>query len=140
MVEVKETKQEAEQEIPAVPQWQSFSDDQALLKHIRSKKPAEELVDVPEWDTQLLCRALNGPGYVEVEMKAYSEELKNTDYRRVFPLVVLYGARNPATGNLFFRTVQDVEELDGPPVARLAMKILRLSRMLASDAERTKKN
>jgi hypothetical protein len=32
--------------------------DEEFLQHITSKEPAEELLDVPEWDKQVLCKAL----------------------------------------------------------------------------------
>lgn len=121
--------------------WQSFEDDQAFLAHILSKKPAEELVEVPEWDVKILCRALNAEHRLKVQMAAYDTKTKLSDYRKHFPLVTMGGAVNPVTGKLAFTEAhRDFLEQHGGVVERLAVTILRLSRMLADDAERAKKN
>lgn len=120
-----------------------FDDDMAFLKHITSKKPAEELIDVPEWSVQILCKALTAESRIEIQIAGYDDKQKRTDYRRVFHMIVMAGCYNPTTGHrIFTASHKDVimRELDGAVVERLALAILRLSGMLASDAERTKKN
>lgn len=122
--------------------WQTFDDDNALLAHILSKKPAEELVEVPEWNAKVLCRALYASERIEIDALAYNKETKMTNYSKVSHLVVLYGCRNPATGNRIFRDEhkQALATQDGGAIARLAITILRLSHMLSSDTESAKKN
>lgn len=136
--------------------WQTFDDDSAFLQHILSKKPAEQLVDVPEWGVRVLCRALNAEHRIEVETRAYSKETKSTNYVGVSHLVLMYGCYNPTTGNPVFYGWADDEKTrkqkeaqmqtvlmrkqDGGAIARLSLTILHLSRMLASDAENAKKN
>lgn len=122
--------------------WQSFDDDNGLLQHILSKKPAEELVEVPEWGAKVLCRSLYANERIEVDTLAYNKETKTTNYSKVSHLVVLYGCRNPITGNRIFREEhkQALETQDGGAIARLAITILRLSRMLNTDAGNAKKN
>lgn len=123
--------------------WQSFDDDDALLRHILSKKPAEKIVPIPEWGTEVLCRALNIEGRLEVNAKAYDKDTKTTDFRRAFYLVVLHGTYNPVTNRLFFKKEHEnalMREGDGGPIQTLAMTILRLSRMISTDAEDAKKN
>jgi hypothetical protein len=121
---------------------QTFNDNE-LLEHILSRKPAEKLVDIPEWEVEILCRALNARNRLEVEAKAYDTTEKTSDLKRSFYLVVMYGCYNPSTGNLFFKQQHEkalMEQQDGGPVEQLALAILRLSRMLPGDAENAKKN
>lgn len=121
--------------------WKSFDDDQTFLQHILSKKPAEELIEVPEWEVKILCRALNAEHRVKVQMAAYDAKTKLSDYRKCFTLVAMGGSYNPVTGNrAFSEKDRDFLEQHGGVVEKLAVTILRLSRMLADDAERAKKN
>ena len=123
--------------------WEVFDDDQAFLKHILSKKPAEEVVEVPEWGVKVLCRALNAEVRIEIQMAAYDDKTKRTDYRRVFHTIVMAGCHNPTTGNKIF-TASHRETLmrqqDGYAIERLAFAVLRLSHMLLNETERAKKN
>ena len=123
--------------------FQTFDDDSAFLRHILSKKPPEKLVDVEEWDVQILCRALPAETRIECSMQAYDEQTKRTDYRKCFHLVVAAGCYNPTTGHRFFTASHKdalMRQLDGVIIERLALTILRLSRMLADDTEQAKKN
>jgi hypothetical protein len=136
--------------------WQTFDDDGAFLQHILSKKPAEQIVDVPEWNVRVLCRALNAEHRIEVETRAFNKETKLTNYVSVSHLVLMYGCYNPTTGNPVFYSPDDNEaqvkqkeatmktvlmrQQDGGAIERLALTILHLSRMIAEDAERAKKN
>jgi hypothetical protein len=122
--------------------WQSF-DDQGLLQHLLGLKPAEKLEDVPEWNVQILCRELDAESRVNVQVAAYDEGTKRTDFRRVFHLIVLAGCYNPATGNrVFGEKHRDalMHQIPGSPVDRLALTILRLSHLLADATEDAKKN
>ena len=121
----------------------TFDDDSALLAHILSKKPAEKLVDVPEWETSILCRALSAETRITAQVQAWDEKTKRTDFRRVFPIIVIGGCYNPKTGHRVFTEAHKdtlMNRTDGGAIERLALVILRLSRMLADDAESAKKN
>ena len=121
--------------------WQTFDDDQALLRYILEQEPLEEIVPIPEWHTKVLCRELDAEARVEIEAKAYDKKTKTTDYRRMFPLIAIRGSFNPTTGNLFFTDAHEKTlKRRGGPCVLLAMTILRLSGMLAGDGERAKKN
>lgn len=136
--------------------WRSFDDDNALLAHILSKKPAEQIVDVPEWNVRVKCRALNAEHRIDVETRAYDAKTRTTNYVGVSHLVVMYGCYNPTTGNPVFYSLNDDEKTrkqkenqmrtvlmrdqDGGAIERLTLTILRLSRMVASDIENAKKN
>lgn len=122
--------------------WQTF-DDAGLLKHITSKEPAEELVEVPEWNVKILCKALDAESRLQVEVEAYDAKNKRTNYSKVAHLFVLYGCYNPNTGNRVFSEAHKnmlKEPKHGGAVARLFITVLRLSGMLAGDVERAKKN
>lgn len=123
--------------------WQTFDDDQAFLQHILSQRPAEKLVEVPEWEVRILCRALSAESRIEVQTRAYDERTKTTDFRRVFHLVVIGGCYNPATGGRVFSEKHKaalMQVADGSAVERLAITVLQLSRMLPHEQERAKKN
>src|SRR5579885_700303 len=90
--------------------WQTFDDDNAFLQHILSKKPAEKLVEVPEWNVRVLCRALNAEHRMEVETRAYNAETKTSNYVNVSHLVLMYGCYNPTTGNPVFYSSSDDEK------------------------------
>lgn len=123
--------------------WKTFDDDQAFLKHIFSKKPAEELVEIPEWEVKVLCRALSAETRIDIQVNAYDEKTKKTDYRRVFHLIVIGGCYNPTTGHKIFTESHKnalMREQNGAVIERLALIILRLSAMLGGDAEKVRKN
>jgi hypothetical protein len=121
--------------------WQTFDNDQAFLQHILSIKPAEELVEVPEWNAKVLCRALYASERIEINALAYNKETKTTNYGKFSHLVVLYGCCNPVTRNRIFKEEhKQALETQGGAIQRLAITILHLSRMLAIDADNAKKN
>lgn len=134
----------------------TFDNDSAFFEHISSQKPAEKIVDVPEWRVRVLCKALNAEHRIDVETRAYNPETKTTNYFAHSHLVLMYGCYNPTTGNPVFYSLKDDEKAlkqkeatlkttlmrkqDGAAIERLAITILRLSRMIASDMENAKKN
>jgi len=123
--------------------WKVFDDDQAFLRHILSKKPAEEIIEVPEWEVRILCRALNAESRIAVQQAAYDEQTKRVDYRKCFHMIMTSSCYNPTTGHKVFRESHRdtlMREQDGGAIERLALCILRLSGMLLSDSERTRKN
>lgn len=119
----------------------SFESDDAFLQHILSKKPAEELVEVPEWNVKILCRALGAKDRFEIQAMSSNEETKRYDYLPHLHLVVIAGCYNPVTGGKAFNdSHKDVlRQADGEVIARLALTILRLSHMLGNDVEQAKK-
>ena len=124
-------------------EWQTFDKDDALLQHISSREPLEELVEVPEWNVKILCKALDAEGRIVVEGQAYNAQTKRTNYSKVAHLFVLYGCYNPTTGNrVFSEAHKDMlkEPRNGGAVARLFITVVRLSGMLAGDVEHAKKN
>lgn len=124
-------------------EWKTFNDDQALLQYILTKKPAEELIEIPEWGIKILCKAMNAETRIKIQIAAYDEKTKRTDYRNVFAMIVMAGCFNPATNHkIFTESHKDVlmKQQDGAVVEKLSLAILRLSGMLSSDSERTRKN
>jgi len=118
-------------------------DDDAFLAHILAQKPAEEIIEVPEWRVNVLCRALNAKSRVEIQMLSYDEASKKTDYRRAIYEVIMAGSFNPKTGHRAFvekhrNTIMQAQ--DGRPAERLFVTIMRLSGLFASDQEKTRKN
>jgi hypothetical protein len=122
--------------------WQSFDTDDALLQHIISKKPAEELVEVPEWNVKILCRALNAKDRFEIQALSSNEKTQRYDYLPHLHLAVIAGCYNPVTGNKVFNDNHKdaLRQANGEIIARLALTILRLSHMLSNDVEDAKKN
>jgi hypothetical protein len=122
--------------------WLSFDDNNALLQHILSKKAAEELVEVAEWNVKILCRTLNAKDRFEIQELSENKTTQRFDYRPHLHLVVIAGCYNPTTGNkVFSESHKDVlQQADGAVIARLALTILRLSHMLGDAAEDAKKN
>lgn len=123
--------------------WEIFDDDQAFLKHIISKKPAEDLVEVPEWGVKILCRAMNAETRIKIQMAAFDEKSKRTDYRNVFAQIIMAACYNPTTGRkIFTESHKDtlMKQLDGGAIERLALAVLRLSGMLGSTTEQARKN
>ena len=123
--------------------WKTFDDDASLLAHIISKEPAEELVEVPDWNVRVLCKALDGEGRIMVEAAAWNPATKRMDYSKASHLFALYGCYNPTTGNRVFSDAhKDMLKAPqhGGAVALLAVTVMRLSGMFASDGDRAKKN
>jgi hypothetical protein len=118
--------------------------DEEFLQHITSKEPAEELLDVPEWDKQVLCKALYAEARIKIQDLAYNPEIERMNYAPYVHLVALYGSYNPTSGNRVFSDAHK-EMLQDPrhagAVVRLASVILRLSRMVVAgnDVEQAKK-
>lgn len=124
-------------------EWLTFEDDAAFLQHIVSQKPAEKIVPIPEWKTEVLCKTLNAESRIEVQVLAYDAETKMTDYRKAFHLVVIGGCYNPTTGKQTFAEKHKnllMRQMDGGPIELLALTILRLSKMLPDDTKNAKKN
>jgi hypothetical protein len=146
MVELDTTKEEASPN--GHNKWQTYDDDQALLNHIFSKKPAEKLISVPEWEIEVLCRALNSKDRITIQKASYNETTKFTNYRDAFVLIVMAGCYNPTTGHKIFTASHRAmleENPDGAIVEELAMQILHLSKLLfptsgQSQTEQTRKN
>ena len=123
--------------------WQSFDDDQAFLRHILAQKPAEEIVEIPEWHVKVLCRALNAETRIKIQVAAYDERSKRTDYRNVFAMIVLAGCFNPTTQHkVFTESHRDslMKQQDGGAVERIALAILRISSMIGTESSNIKKN
>lgn len=123
--------------------WQTFTDDQALLAYILAKKPAEEVIEIPEWGVRVLCRGMNAETRIKIQVAAFDEKSKRTDYRNVFAQIIMAGCFNPTTQHkIFTESHRDLlmRQVDGGAIERLALAILRLSGMLATDAERARKN
>lgn len=124
--------------------WLEFDDDFAFIQHISSQKPAEEVVEVPEWKVRILCRGLTAKDRIAVQMAAYNQDDQTTDYRRAVFEVLLYGCFNPKSGHRAFRESHRSMLMERPEhgraVERLFVIILRLSGMLPSSAEQAKKN
>lgn len=122
--------------------WQTFASDEAFLQHITSKAPAEEVVEVPEWNVKVLCKALGAAERIEVQSLAFDAKTGRTNYAPHTPLITLYGAYNPTTGKRAFSDAHKDMLKDprhGGAVVRLAFVILRLSGMLFNDVEAAKK-
>jgi hypothetical protein len=117
-------------------------DDAAFLNNILSKKPAEKLVDVPEWNTKILCKALNAADRMKIQLAAFDEKNKTTDWRNTFHLVMMCGCYNPKTERRIFNEKHKdilMRQQDGATIELLAFTILRLSRMVAADSDNAKK-
>lgn len=125
-------------------EWLEFPDDMAFIAHITSQKPVEELVEVSEWKLKILCRGLTAKDRIAVQMAAYDEKAKTTDYRRAVFEVLLYGCYNPKSGHKAFRDSHRAMLMERPEhgraVERLFVTILRLSGMLPGTAEQARKN
>jgi hypothetical protein len=126
-------------------EWKEFDDDSALLRHISLKKPAEKLVPIPEWETKILCIALPPETRIKLQLAAYNEETKRTDFRSapLFVAVIMAGCYNPVTRKHFFPESYRatlIKEGDGSIVDRLAIAVLRLSGMISDPDDETKKN
>jgi hypothetical protein len=113
-------------------------DDYSLYQAILNKKPPEQVVDVPEWGVQILCKALPAARRVSLQLKCLNQETNKIDYFQHFYEVVCHGCRNPETGNLIFKPEQESlymesGDIDGTPIERLALKVLRLSKLIDGD-------
>ena len=120
-----------------------FDDDLAFVQHIISQKPAEKVVDVPEWNIRVLCRALGAEARLEIEAEAYDRETNTYDFKPVFYQIVMGGCCNPKTGKPAFKKEHRtalMREQDGRPVGILATEILTLSKMINPAIEIAKKN
>lgn len=125
-------------------EWLEFTDDLAFINHISSQRPAEEVVEIPEWKVKILCRGLNAKDRIAVQMAAYDEQAKTTDYRRAVFEVLLAGCFNPKSNHKAFRESHRKMLMERPEhgraAERLFVTILRLSGMLPSAAEQARKN
>ncbi len=101
------------------------------------------MIEVPEWGVKVLCRAMNAETRIKIQMFAYDEKSKKTDYRNVFAQIIMAGCYNPTTQRkIFTESHRDLlmRQVDGGAIERLALAILRLSGMLSSTVEQIKKN
>lgn len=121
--------------------WQEFDSNTALLQHIFSTEIPEELVELPRWNVKILCRSLDSPTLVKVQIACYDEERKTTDYRKDLIGIVIEGCYNPTNKNKVFTEGHRANlKKYGVEVNLLASTILRLSGVLLPERENTRKN
>ncbi len=118
---------------------QTFDDDAAFISHIISRQLPEELVVVPEWGVEVLCRPLDAPTLMDVQIKASDPKTQKTDYRKTLFEIIAGGCYNPATGKRAFTESHRAEIMrDGSVILPLALAVMRLSKMV--NTQDTKKN
>ncbi len=121
--------------------WQEFDSNTALLRHIFSAEIPEKIVELPRWNVKILCRSLDSPTLIRVQMACYDEEKKTTDYRKDLISVVIEGCYNPVNKNKVFTESHRANlKRYGVEVNLLASTILSLSGVLPSEKENTRKN
>jgi hypothetical protein len=118
-------------------------DDYSLYQSILNKKPPEKLLDVPEWETQILCKALPAAYRVRLQLEALDQEKQIYDYSTHFYEIVCHGCYNPETGKLIFKPEQESlfmesGDIDGTPIEALALTVLRLSKLIKVKGEAAK--
>lgn len=110
-------------------------DDYSLFQAIMNSKPPEKLLTIPEWKTDILCKALPAMPKVRIQLKALDREANIYDYSEHFFEIVCHGCFNPDTGNPAFKLEQEKlimesGKIDGSPIVPLAMTVLRLSNLI----------
>lgn len=117
-------------------------DDYSLSQAIMNSKPPEKVVDVPEWNTKILCKALPAAPKVRIQLKALDRAANTYNYSEHFFEIVCHGCFNPDTGNSAFKPEQEKlimesGKIDSSPVVPLAMTVLTLSNLIG-EGEKTK--
>ena len=110
-------------------------DDYSLYQAILNKKPPEQLVDLPEWGVQILCKALPAAHRVRIQLAALDQVTQIIDYSKHFYEVVCHGCYNPETGSPVFKPEQEKlfmesGDINGTPIESLALTVLRLSKLI----------
>lgn len=115
-------------------------DDYSLSQAIMNSKPPEKLVDVPEWKTAILCKALPAAPKVRIQLKALDRTTNTYNYSEHFYEIACSGCFNADTGNPVFKPEQEKlimesGKIDSSPVVPLAMTVLTLSNLINKGEE-----
>ena len=118
-------------------------DDYSLYQAIMNKKPPEQLLDLPEWGVQILCKALPAAHRVRIQLEALDQEKQIYDYSEHFYDAACHGCYNPETGNLIFKPEQESlfmtsGDIDGTPIEQLGLTVLSLSKLIKVKGEAAK--
>ena len=113
-------------------------DDYSLYQAILNKKPPEQLLDIPEWGVQILCKALPAAHRVRLQIVALDKATQTINYSKHFYEIVCHGCRNPETGQPIFKPEQESlfmesGDIDSVPIEKLALTVLRLSRLISGE-------
>lgn len=116
-------------------------DDYSLYQAILNKKPPEQLVDIPEWGVQILCKALPAAHRIRLQIVSLDQTSQMYDYSKHFFQIVCYGCYNPETGKSIFKPEQESlfmesGDIDGTPLEVLALTVLRLSKLIKGPNEK----
>jgi len=100
-----------------------------------------EIVHLPEWGMKIEARTISAEDYAWLTVIA--NESGRTDYRSLFPDIVVAGSYVPGDGDEKVFKPEDAEKLkkkSNAPMKRLADAILRLSGMSAEGVDELKKD
>lgn len=119
------------------------TDENQLRSAIFEKQDrAEEVVEVEEWDVEVLLRAFSARQ--RATYLAMRQDNTNAEfYQRTYWDTVQQCCCHPITRKQIFKAADRdsfMDEKDGAVVERLAMLILKLSKITNNDASQAKKN
>jgi hypothetical protein len=134
--------------MPEEQQWIETDDENALRAHIFQKDDrAELLIEVPEWDTKILIKALTGTARSEflAFQSALSRNYKDTGeyWKRVFFEMARLGCVHPKTKRPIFKMAdQDtlMNEHNGEVIETLGKTVQAFCSLDGTTGERARKN
>jgi hypothetical protein len=114
-----------------------------LRKHIFEVEDIpEEMVDVPEWDTKILVKGMNGKGRATFLRRSSDPVSGQVSFENFYPELVIATAFDPDSGEQIFEPA-DRDKLNsksGVALNRVAEVAQRLSGLGGTDVEEAKKD
>lgn len=150
MIDIEQTSEveaEPQTEIPAQ-QWLDTADENAARLHIFQKQDRQELlVPVPEWDMQILIRALSGTArsnFIAFQLVLEQMHKGTGEYwKRLWFELALQGCMHPKTKKPIFRAADRdtlMDEHNGLVIEMLGKTVQMFSQIDASSSDRARKN
>lgn len=102
----------------------------------------EEMVDVPEWETKILVKGMNGKGRANFLRRSTDPVSGQVSYENFYPELVIATAHDPDSGEPIFESADrdNLNSKSGIALNRIAEVAQRLSGLGGADVEEAKKD
>jgi hypothetical protein len=111
-------------------------------KIFAAKDIKEEKVLVPEWDTELLIKGLNGKDRSDLLAACIDMKTGSMDLEKLYPMLIIATAYDPETGEKVFEATDrdQINTKSGGALEKVGQVAMKLSGLNKDDLENAKKN
>src|SRR5258708_6236118 len=117
--------------MPPQPDRPQFADAKSLRSHIFQKKDIqEEIMDIPEWDCQVMIKGVTGAQRAHVMRVCMEDNGQSVNIEKMYALTIIASVRHPDSKEMVFSQADQralMSEKSGGVIERLAMASMRVS-------------